>query len=180
MITTLLILLGLIALILIAASFKPSEFRIARHAVVSAPPEAVFPHVNELRRWAAWSPWEKLDPAMHRTFSGPAAGPGAIYAWDGNREVGAGRMTILESRPGELIRLKLEFFKPMANVCTAEFKFEPVNRQTAVEWSMSGRSNFVGKVMCLFMNMDKMCGSQFEKGLAELRRVAETTQPAQV
>lgn len=180
MIIILLIVAGLIALILLAASFKPAEFRIARHAVISAPPETVFAKVNSLREWQQWSPWEKLDPSLKRSYAGPAAGTGAIYAWDGNKHVGAGRMTVLESRPCELIRIKLEFFKPMANVCTAEFKFEQVNRQTAVEWSMFGRSNFVGKVMCLFMNMDKMCGAQFEKGLADLRKISEATQPAQV
>ena len=114
MITTLLVILGLVALVLIAAALKPADFRVTRHAVISAPPAAVFAHVNEFRQWLGWSPWEKVDPALKRTYEGPSAGIGAVYSWEGDKNVGSGRMTILESRPGELIRIKLEFFKPMA------------------------------------------------------------------
>lgn len=178
MITALLIILGALALVVIVAALQPSQFRITRQAVIGAPPETVFAQVNDLPRWQAWSPWEKLDPAMKRTLAGPPAGVGAVYAWEGNRRVGSGRMTITESRPAELVRLKLEFFKPMACTNTAEFTFKPVGGGTAVTWSMNGKSSMMGKIFCLFMNMDKMVGGQFEEGLANLKKLTEVALPA--
>ena len=111
---------------------------------------------------------------MKRSFEGPSAGPGAVYAWEGNRDVGAGRMTLIESRPGERILIKLEFFKPMSGLCPTEFTFKTEGDRTAVTWTMSGQNNFLSKVMCLFMNMDKMVGGQFETGLAQLKALSET------
>ncbi len=165
---------ALIAVVLIAAAFQPSEFRVTRSATLNAPAAAVFAEVNDFHRWLAWSPWEKLDPAMKRTFDGPAAGVGAGYAWEGNSDVGSGRMTITESRPGELIRIKLEFIKPMPGMCPTEFTFRPEGGATTVTWTMSGTNNYLAKIFCLFMNMDKMIGGSFEQGLASLKTLTET------
>lgn len=173
LLTVLAVLVGLVALLFLVAAFRSPEFRVARSTTIAAPATRVFEYVNEFRRWSDWSPYEKMDPAMKRSFSGPLSGVGAIYAWEGNKKVGAGRMTIEESRPGELIRIKLEFLAPMANVCTAEFTFVPQAGGTQVTWSMSGQSTFVCRVFSLLMNMDKMVGGQFASGLAELKRLAE-------
>ena len=170
------ILIGLAALVvvfLVIVALQPSEFRVSRTATISAPPEAVFPHVNTLKNWEAWNPWGKLDPHMKLTYEGPEAGPGGSYAWVGNREVGEGKATITESRTNELVRFKMEFFKPMAGVSVTEFTFSPRTDQTEITWSMTGKNNFISKAFCLFMNMDKMIGGQFEKGLADLKAVAE-------
>jgi hypothetical protein len=133
------------------------------------PAAAVFPHVNEPRKSEAWSPWARLDPNAKSTFEGPAAGTGAIMAWAGNRNVGEGKMTIVESRANELVRFELEFFKPFRATNTAEFTFRPEGHQTNVSWSMSGTNNFVAKAVKLFINCDRMVGAQFEQGLADLR-----------
>lgn len=170
------ILLGLVAVIaaiLVAAAFQPSEFRVTRSATLAAPPAAVYAEVNDFHRWASWSPWEKLDPNMKRTFEGPGAGVGSVYAWEGNSDVGAGKMTITESKPADTILIKLEFIKPMPGLCPTEFTFRPEGAGTKVTWTMSGTNDYLAKIFCLFMNMDKMVGGDFEKGLASLARVAE-------
>lgn len=164
----------IVAFIIIVAT-RPDEFHVARSATISATPEAIFPHVNELKKWEAWSPWAKLDPNAKSTFEGPEAGTGAVMAWAGNSDVGEGRMTITESRPNELVQFKLEFFKPMAGVSTAEFAFKPDGQQTTVTWSMSGKNNFMAKAISLFMDCDKMVGGQFEQGLASIKAIAEAT-----
>lgn len=164
---------ALVAVFLVIVALQPSDFRIMRSTTISAPPAVVFAQVNDFHRWDAWSPWAKLDPAAKASFSGAPAGTGAVFDWDGNKEVGAGRMTITESRPAERIGIKLEFFKPMAGNSRAEFIFKPEGRQTAVTWSMSGTNNFMAKAVCLFMNMDKMVGGQFEQGLAALKTISE-------
>lgn len=170
----------LLALAIIAILFiviiagRPDEFVVSRSTRISAPPERVFPHVNDLHAWEAWSPWAKMDPNAKMTFEGAAAGVGAGYTWDGNKKVGAGRMTILESRPSNLIRLKLEFLRPFKATNEAEFTFKPEGNQTVVVWSMSGKSNFFFKVFGLLTDCDKMIGKDFEKGLASLKSVAET------
>jgi hypothetical protein len=138
-----------------------------------APAAAAFAQVNDFHNWRAWSPWEKIDPALKRSYEGPQAGAGATYAWQGNKDVGEGRMTILESRPGELVRIKLEFFKPFAATNTAEFTFKPAGDGTAVTWSMSGQNNFLARAICVFVNMDEMVGGQFEQGLAQMKAVVE-------
>ena len=148
-------------------------FRIERSATIKASADAVFAQVNDFQNWRAWSPWEKLDPALKRSYDGPPAGTGSQYAWIGNKNVGQGRMTILDSRPGEIVRIKLEFFKPFAATNTAEFRFKPTEGGTAVTWSMSGHNNFMSRVMCLFINMDRMVGGQFEQGLANMKNVVE-------
>src|SRR5687767_14119596 len=169
----------LIGIAVILAAFvavvvmQPAAFRIVRSATVSAPPAEVFAQVNDFHRWRAWSPWENIDPALKRTYEGAEAGAGAIYAWAGNSQVGEGRMTITDSRPYDLIRFKLEFLKPFKATNTAEFAFKPEGNLTAVTWSMSGRNNFMGKAFCVFVNMDKMIGRDFEKGLANMKGVVE-------
>jgi uncharacterized protein YndB with AHSA1/START domain len=145
-----------------------------RAATISAPPPAVFAQVNDLHNWEAWSPWGKLDPTMKRTFEGSPAGAGAIYTWAGNSKVGEGRMTITDSSPSDLIRLKLEFLKPFAATCTSEFSFKPEGDQTAVTWSMAGRNNFIAKAIGLFVNCDTMVGGDFERGLAQMKSLLET------
>jgi uncharacterized protein YndB with AHSA1/START domain len=169
----LLVLAAIVAVILVVAAFQPAEFRVTRSTTIAAPAAVVFAEINDFHRWQAWSPWEKLDPAMKRTFDGPPAGVGAIYGWEGNNEVGAGRMTITESQPAELIRIRLEFLKPMEAQSTTEFTLRPEGSGTAVTWTMAGRNNYLAKIMCLFMNMDKMLGGQFEQGFANLKAVAE-------
>lgn len=164
---------GLIIAFLIVVALQPSGYSVARSIIISAPPAAPFAHVNNFHKWLTWSPFEKLDPAMKRSFEGPEEGVGAIYRWTGNDQVGEGSMTILESRPGELIRIQLEFIKPMAGKAEAQFTFRSEGPGSSVSWTMSGRNNFIGKVMCLFMNMDKMVGGQFAEGLASLKRVSE-------
>ncbi|SRR5260221_6308222 len=167
--------LAFIAIIFIVAiAGRPDEFVVSRSIKISAPPEKVFPHVNDLHKWEAWSPWAKLDRDAKNSFEGAASGVGAAMSWDGNKKVGAGKMTIVESRPSDLIRIKLEFLKPFKATNIAEFVFKPDGNQTAVTWSMTGKSNFFFKVFGLFMNCDDMVGKEFEKGLASMKSIAET------
>ena len=168
----------LIAFLVIAA-FQPSDFRVVRQAKFAAPAPLVFEQVNDLHKWNAWSPWAKLDPNMKETFSGPRSGEGAAQAWEGNSQVGAGKMTITESQPAQLVRFRLDFLKPFAATNTAEFTFEPLGNETVVTWSMEGEKNFMCKAMGLVMNMDKMVGGQFEQGLAALKQIVEA-EPARV
>jgi len=161
-----------VGLVVVVAT-RPSEFRVARTVTMSAPAPAVFAQVNDFHNWEAWNPWGKIDPAMKQAYEGAPAGTGAVYTWAGNNEVGEGRMTIIESRPSELIQIKLEFFKPFAATNTAEFTFKPEGNQTAVTWSMFGEKNFMAKAVHLFMNMDKMIGGQFENGLASMKSIVE-------
>jgi carbon monoxide dehydrogenase subunit G len=163
----------IIAVFVVIIATRPADFRVSRSATLPAPPAVVFEQVNDFHKWEAWSPWAKLDPNAKNTFEGPAAGSGAIFRWAGNNQVGEGAMTIMESKPGELVRINLEFIKPFAGTSTAEFTFKPVGDQTEVTWSMSGKNNFIGKAMSLIMNCEKMIGPQFEQGLANMRAVVE-------
>ena len=140
---------------------------------MAAPPAEVFAHVNDFHKWADWSPWEKLDPAMKKTFSGAASGPGSVYEWTGNDQVGTGRMTLTDSTPSDLIRIKLEFLKPFEATNNTEFIFKPEGAGTKVTWNMAGNNNFMAKAAGLFMNMEKMVGGDFEKGLAQLKTTVE-------
>jgi len=164
---------GVIVVFLILVALQPSEFKVERSATLRAPAPAAFAQVNDFQNWQAWSPWEKVDPALKRSYEGPKAGTGAVYAWQGNKDVGEGRMTITESRPGELVHIKLEFIKPFAAVNDTVFRFQPSSDGTTVTWTMSGRNNFVSKAMCLFVNMDRMVGGMFEQGLAQMKTVVE-------
>ena len=166
-------LLGIVVVFAVIVAVQPGEYRIVRSASVSAPPAVVFAQVNDFHNWEAWSTWAKLDPTMKQSYEGAPAGTGAIYSWVGNNKVGEGRMTLTESRPSELIRIKLDFIKPFASTADTEITFKPVDSQTTVTWTMTGHKNFVSKGFCLFMNMDKMVGGDFEKCLAALKSVSE-------
>jgi uncharacterized protein YndB with AHSA1/START domain/uncharacterized membrane protein YphA (DoxX/SURF4 family) len=168
------VLVAIVVVLAIGVALQPSTFRVTRSATIAAPPSQVFDQVNDLHNWQAWSPWAKLDPAAKNTFDGPSAGVGASFAWSGNNQVGEGRMTITESRPNELIRIKLDFVRPFTGTNTAEFTFKPhAAAQTDVTWSIFGDRDVPSKIFCLFVNMDQMLGGEFEKGLAELKTIAE-------
>ncbi|HLX94638.1 MAG TPA: SRPBCC family protein [Verrucomicrobiae bacterium] len=171
--TILISLAVIIGLLLTIVAMRPSDFRVTRSIVIAAPVEVAFAQVNHLRQWEAWNPWGKLDPHMRLTYAGPPAGAGASYAWAGNGKVGEGRNTIIESKPAELVRFRLEFFKPMKAVNAAEFTFTNEGAETTVTWTMTGKNNFVGKLFGLIIGCDKMVGGQFEKGLADMKSVAE-------
>jgi hypothetical protein len=163
----------LILLLVVFIAMQPGDFRVTRSADMSAAPATVFAQVNDFHNWNAWSPWAKLDPAMRQTYEGPAAGTGSIYTWNGNKNVGEGRMTITESRPSDLIRINLEFLRPFKANNAVEFSFKPDGNRTAVTWTMTGTKNFIFKAFGLFMSMDKMVGGDFEKGLASMKAVVE-------
>jgi uncharacterized protein YndB with AHSA1/START domain len=169
------ILIALVAIVVAFVALQPSDYRIVRSATIAAPASNVFAQVNDFHKWDAWSPWAKLDPNAKTTFEGPSAGEGAVFAWAGNSQIGEGRMTLTQSRPAELIRIRLDFVQPMAGTSTAEFTFKPEGDRTAVTWAMFGQNNFVARAICLFMNQDKMVGGYFEKGLVNLKAVAEAT-----
>ena len=162
-----------VAGILIYAATRPDSFRVQRSASIKAPPDKIFPLINDLHAWSAWSPYEKKDPAMKRTFSGAPNGKGAVYEWDGDKNVGKGRMEITEATPPARILIKLDFLKPFEGHNTAEFTMEPKGDNTVVTWAMYGPSAFMMKVMGIFMNMDNMIGNDFAAGLASLKAVAE-------
>ena len=176
MITIVLIVFPIVALGLVGVVvMQPSEFYVARSILISAAPATIFAQVNDFHKWETWNPWGKVDPAVKQTYDGAPAGTGAIYTWAGNREVGEGRMTLTESHPSELIGIKLEFFKPFAATNVAKFTFKPEGQQTLVTWTMKGNKNFMAKAIHLFINMDKMIGGQFEKGLASMKSIVEAT-----
>jgi uncharacterized protein YndB with AHSA1/START domain len=162
-----------IAIVLIVAATKPDTFSVQRATTVRAPPEEIFPSINDFHQWATWSPWEDKDPAMKRTYSGTGSGKGAVYAWDGNKNVGTGRMEILEVSAPSKIVIKLDFFKPFEAHNTAEFTMLPQGDGTSLTWLMHGPAPFMSKVMQVFVNMDKMVGKDFEAGLAKLKKLAE-------
>ena len=162
-----------IAAILIIASTKPDTFRIERSIVINAPPEKVFPLVNDFTAWPAWSPWEKKDPALKRDRSGPPSGKGSVYAWEGNKQVGKGRMEIIESTPPSRVLIKLDFISPFEAHNTADFTFSPEAGGTTVTWAMFGPNIFMSKVMSTIMSMDKMVGKDFEEGLRNMKAAAE-------
>lgn len=170
------ILLGLLAVLLIfvvVVLFQSEDFKVTRSATIAAPPDRVFPHFNELKKWEAWSPWAKRDPAMKQTYDGPASGVGAKYHWVGNSDVGEGHMTITESKENERILIDLVFLKPFEGTNLTEFTFKPESTGTVVTWTMSGKKNFISKAICMFMDMDKMVGGDFEKGLASMKSIVE-------
>ena len=162
-----------VVVVLIAASLRSATFRIARSLRVGAPPDRIFPLINDFHQWAQWSPFEKLDPAMQKTFGGSPTGRGSTYAWSGNNRAGQGRMEITESMPYSRVAIDLEFERPWNARNLAIFTLEPTGDATTVTWAMEGRQVFMGKVMGLFMNLDKMLGKDFEAGLANLRTLSE-------
>jgi hypothetical protein len=163
----------LIAVILALAAFQPDTFTIRRTATISAKPEKIFAQINDFHNWGAWDPWAKLDPSMKVTLSGTKEGKGAVYEWAGNNQVGSGRMEIIDSATPSKVDILLNMIKPMAAQNTATFTLTPKGNSTDVTWAMEGHIPFVGKIFHLFMNMDKMVGGQFDKGLADLKTAAE-------
>jgi len=169
---------GIVLVLLIAgvgvfAATRPDSFRVQRTASIKAPPEKIYALITDLKGWKAWSPYEKKDPAMKRTLSGAPSGKGAIYEWDGNKDVGKGRMEIADTTPPSKVLIKLDFIAPFEGHNTAEFDLQGKGDTTDVTWAMYGPSPFVAKVMGMFFNMDKMIGSDFESGLANLKAIAE-------
>ncbi|MBK7858183.1 MAG: SRPBCC family protein [Archangiaceae bacterium] len=168
--------LAVVAVLVVAflgfVATRPSEFTISRSASLAAPQPAVHALVNDFHQWARWSPWDQMDPSMKREYSGPASGVGSSYAWSGNDKVGEGRMTILGSTP-EKIEIKLEFIKPFAATNVTAFSFAPEGAGTKVQWSMNGHNNFMAKGFGVFMDMDKLVGADFEKGLASMATAAQ-------
>jgi hypothetical protein len=164
-----------VAIVLILAIRKPDAFRVQRVATIKAPAESIFSLINDFHRWGSWSPWENKDPAMKRTFSGADRGKGAVYAWDGNKNVGSGRMEILDTSVSSKIVIKLDFFKPFEGHNTAEFTMLPQGdaTNTIVTWAMYGPAPFMSKMMQVFMNIDNMIGKDFEAGLANLKKLTE-------
>lgn len=174
MISRILIVLAIVILVfVIVVASRPAEFSYQRSATVAAPPSAVFPHVNDLHKWQVWSPWAKKDPNAKTTFEGPAAGVGSSMSWAGNNDVGEGKMTIVESKPDERVQFQLDFIKPFAGTNLAEFSFKPEGGNTLVTWTMTGKNTFFFKAFSLFVDCDKMIGSDFEKGLADLKALVE-------
>jgi uncharacterized protein YndB with AHSA1/START domain len=162
-----------IAVVLILAAAKPDTFSVQRGATMKAPPEKIFSLINDFHQWGKWSPWENRDPAMTRIFSGAESGQGAVYAWEGNKNVGSGRMEILDASTPSKIIIKLDFLKPFEAHNTAEFTMLPQGDATSVNWVMHGPAPFMSKMMQVFMNIDKMVGKDFEIGLTNLKGLTE-------
>ncbi|MFB1484880.1 SRPBCC family protein [Corallococcus sp. RDP092CA] len=176
--------IGVVAVLVLFAGFvatRPDTFTVTRSATVPGSPDIAFGLVNDFHQWSRWSPWDNVDPNLKRTFGGAESGVGATYAWTGNDDVGEGQMTIQEASANESIRVKLEFIKPFASTSTTTFTFKPADDGTTVNWTMTGDHNLISKAMCLFMDMDKMVGKDFEKGLASMKTAAqaEVTQRAE-
>jgi carbon monoxide dehydrogenase subunit G len=168
------VLVALVLVLVVVVALQPSEFHVERTATVAAPPTDVFAEVNDFHKWDAWSPWAKLDPNAKVAFEGPPAGEGTVMTWAGNDEVGEGKMTLVESRPDELVKIKVDFVKPFEGSSSSQFAFKPEGDQTAVTWSMDAHHNFLDKAFCLVMNGKKMIGDDMEKGLAQMKQVAES------
>jgi uncharacterized protein YndB with AHSA1/START domain len=162
-----------IAIVLILAASKPGSFSVERASDIHAPPERIFALINDFHQWVSWSPYETKDPGMQRSYSGAESGKGAVYGWDGNNNVGSGRMEILEAAPPSKILIKLDFFKPFEGHNTAEFTMLPHGDATHVNWVMRGPAPFMSKLMQVFINLDHMVGKDFEAGLANLKRLTE-------
>ena len=167
------ILIGLaavVAIFLIVAATRPADFRVERSRTIAAPAAALFDQVNDHKKFQKWNPWDKMDPSSKTTYSGADSGVGAVASWVGEM-VGEGSATIIESKPGELVRQRMDWKKPMEGVSTVDFTFKGEGDKTTVTWAMYGKNNFMGKVVSMFMDCEKMCGPEFEKGLADLEKV---------
>jgi hypothetical protein len=167
------VLLIVVALVVFVQS-RPDRFHVERSATIHAPSATIFPHIDDFHRWTAWSPWEKIDPQLQRSYDGPPSGVGAGYRWTGNSHVGEGSMRITESTPGRRVGIALEFIKPFKASNIATFTLTPDGAGTRVTWAMDGKYNFISKLISLFMSMDEMIGTEFEKGLATLKGIAES------
>jgi uncharacterized protein YndB with AHSA1/START domain len=171
--TVLIVIAVLVAAVLVVAATRPDDFSVQRSASIKAPPEKIYPMLADFRQWPAWSPWEKLDPDMKRTLSGPASGPGATYAWQGSSKVGAGRMEIRQVTAPTKVEIQLDFIKPFEGHNVTDFTLVPRGDATEVTWLMRGPAPFVSKLMGVFVDMDKMIGKDFEAGLANLKAASE-------
>ena len=169
----LLVLVALVLVLVVVVALQPSDYRVERTTTIAAPPAEVFGHVNDFHKWEAWSPWAKLDPDAKITFEGPEAGEGTIMTWAGDENVGAGKMTLVESKPGEAVRIKVEFTEPFEGGTNSDFSFKPKGDQTEVAWAMHGQHGFVEKAFCLFMSGFDMMRDDIDKGLAQLKSVVE-------
>lgn len=175
MLKKILITVAVVIVLLIGyVAMQPSTFHVERSVSIAAPAEAVYPHIASLKLMNEWSPWDKMDPAMKKSYEGPESGVGASYSWEGNAAVGSGKMTVTEAKPSEDVKLKLEFVKPMPGISDVHFTVKPQDGKSTVTWAMDGTQNFIGKAMCLAMGgMDKMVGTQFEAGLNGLKTIVE-------
>jgi uncharacterized protein YndB with AHSA1/START domain len=169
----LIVLVVLIAAILAFAATRPSTLRVQRSASIKAPPEKIFPLIADFHNWTSWSPWEKKDPALKRTFSGAANGKGAAYAWEGNRDVGSGRMEITDASAPSRVKIQLDFIKPFEGHNIVDFTLQPMGGTTTVTWDMQGPLAYIARVFGIFVSMDKMIGKDFDAGLANLKSTAE-------
>jgi hypothetical protein len=177
MLTTIAIIAGiLLAAVLAIAAARPGTFRVERAKSIQARPDKIFPLINDFHRWASWSPYEKLDSAMKKTFTGAASGKGAVYSWAGNSKAGEGRMEITDTSPGSKVTIKLDFVKPFEGHNTAEFTLEPQGNFTNVTWATFGPQAYLIRVMSIFVSMDKLIGKDFETGLVNIKAIAEQPQ----
>ena len=170
-------LVAVLVLLFVVIASRPSDFRVSRSATMAAPQSAVFAQVNDFHNWEAWSPWAKLDPDAKTSFEGPSSGTGAVFRWDGDKNVGQGSMTITDSRPHDLIRIKLDFLRPFVGTNDVTFNFKPEGDRTAVTWNMAGKNNFLAKAISLVFDCEKMSGGMFEQGLASMKSVVESAGP---
>lgn len=162
-----------LAIFVVIVSVQPADFGISRKIRIAAPAEVIYPHVNNLHLWDNWSPWAKMDPNSVAAYEGPQQGVGTIMRWSGNHEVGAGSMTITDNDPNRYIAIRLDFIEPMEATNHTKFTFTPEGDSTIVKWTMTGKNSFSGKAASLVFDMEKMIGEQFEKGLKNLKSIAE-------
>lgn len=168
-----------VAAFVVVVATRPSEFRVERSTRIAAPAELIFPLINDFHVWPEWSPWEKLDPGMQRTFSGAEAGNGASYAWKGNDEVGSGEMTITATEPPRAVDIALHFKAPWEAKNQIRFELAPKEDHVEVSWEMRGENDFMGKAMGMFMDIDTLVGGDFERGLSSMKALAEAKSEAQ-
>lgn len=162
----------LILIVLAVAAVQPATYSVTRSIAIKAPPEKIQPLISDFHNWPQWSPWEKLDPAMNRIFSGAPKDLGAVYAWKGDKNVGSGRMEVTSLTPSK-VDIKLDFYEPMASTADTVFMLEPKGDVTTVSWTMSGKTDYMAKLMTIFVSMDSMIGPAFESGLSQMKAVAE-------
>ncbi|WP_162009706.1 SRPBCC family protein [Methylocystis heyeri] len=174
----LLLLLGLIGGVVAAASLRPDSFSISRNSIIDAPAADVFESIGDFHKWEEWSPWAKLDPNAKRIFDGVPGVVGSSFEWAGNAKLGAGRMTLLESVRDEMLRMRLTLKRPIKATTLVTFALSPEGAGTRLVWSMSGKHDIFGKLFALFVDPDKFCGKDFERGLANLKKLVETRQAA--
>jgi polyketide cyclase/dehydrase/lipid transport protein len=163
----------LVAVVLVYAATRPDTLHVERTTAIKAPAGKIYPLISDFHSWTSWSPYEKRDPALKRTYSGSESGKGAVYQWEGNNEVGSGRMEITDTSAPSKVVIKLDFIKPFEGHNVAQFTMQPSGDATTVTWAMDGPTPYLGKVIGVFINMDRMIGTDFEAGLANLKTLTE-------